>query len=151
MGAIMGAYKSNAWTLSADGSLSIGGQSLLPEEFELRLVMKEGISGQALSDNTAVVQLDTTVDADLEKEGIARDFVRLVQQARKDSGFDVSDRIELGYQSKLPLVMEALKQYQPYIQEQVLALKMEPQLHEAVQPISGELADEQVQITLKKV
>ena len=151
MGAIMGAYKSNAWSLSADGSLSIGGQTLLPEEFELRLVMKEGIAGQALSDNTAVVQLDTTVDADLEKEGIARDFVRLVQQARKDSGFDVSDRIELGYQSKLPLVTEALEQYQSYVKEQVLALKMVPVLHSDVTPVSAELADEAIQITLKKV
>lgn len=97
MGAIMAANKANEWTINPDGTLTIAQQTLLSEEFELRLLLKEGLQGQALPDNTAVVQLDTRVLPELEREGIARDFVRMIQQARKEADFDISDRIMLQY------------------------------------------------------
>ena len=76
----------------------------------------------ALPDNTAVVVLDVTPHPELEREGIARDFVRVVQETRKNSGFDVSDRIEVVYTSKDAAVLEALKENKDYISEQVLAV-----------------------------
>ena len=76
---IMAKSKSGEWSQNEDGTLAIAGQTLFAEEYELRLVIKDGMSGQALPDNTAVVILDTTVDAELEEEGIARDFVRMIQ------------------------------------------------------------------------
>jgi isoleucyl-tRNA synthetase len=42
-----------------------------------------------------VVVLDLEMTPELEAEGLARDLVRLIQQARRDAGFDVSDRISL--------------------------------------------------------
>jgi len=60
----------------------------------------------------------------LEREGIARDFVRMIQQARKDANFDISDRIELFYNGSTVLVNEAIKEHESYIMEQVLAEKM---------------------------
>ena len=118
---ILTATKANQWSLQEDGTLSIAGQVLFPEEFELHLEMKEGVTGMALPDNTAVIQLDTTVYPALEQEGIARDFVRLVQQARKNAGLDVSDRIELRYTSNLPTIDEAIHAHESYILDQVLA------------------------------
>ncbi|MGN1063332.1 MAG: DUF5915 domain-containing protein, partial [Alphaproteobacteria bacterium] len=85
---------------------------------------KEGLQGQALPDNTAVVQLDTTLYPALEKEGIARDFVRMVQQARKDADFDVSDRITVTYAADTDKVTAALKEHESYIADQVLAVSM---------------------------
>ncbi len=122
---ILAASKTNEWTANADGTLSIAGQTLLPEEFELRLVLKDGNAGQALPDNTAVVVLDVELRPELEREGIARDFVRLVQQKRKDSGFDVSDRIVVEYASESSVVLEALKENKDYICEQVLAVSFD--------------------------
>ena len=46
-----------------------------------------------LRTNDVVVVLDTEVTAELEAEGLARDLIRHVQQARKDAGFEVTDRI----------------------------------------------------------
>lgn len=121
MGAIMAASKQNQWSLNADGTLAIGGQTLNVDEFELRLTMKEGFKGQPLPDNTAVVQLDLTVHPELAREGIARDFVRMVQQYRKDKGLDVSDRISLFWISGSSQVKQALAEHKDYIAEQVLA------------------------------
>lgn len=118
---ILAASKTNDWTKNADGTLSIAGQTLNVDEFELRLVLKDGNAGQALPDNTAVVVLDTQVRPELEREGIARDFVRVIQQKRKDSGFDVSDRIGVAYASDSDVVLQALSEYAAYVKEQVLA------------------------------
>lgn len=122
---ILAASKTNEWSKNDDGTLSIAGQTLNADEFELRLVLKEGSAGQALPDNTAVVVLDTTVRPELEREGVARDFVRLIQQKRKDSGFDVSDRIKVVYSAENALIIEALKEHADYICEQVLATAFE--------------------------
>ena len=121
MGAIMAANKQNQWALNTDGTLSIGGQTLNSDEFELRLMMKEGFKGQPLPDNTAVVQLDLTVHPELAREGIARDFVRMVQQLRKEKDLDVSDRISLVWTSSSDEVKQALSEHKNYIAEQVLA------------------------------
>ncbi len=121
---IMAKSKTNEWRQNDDGTLSIAGQTLFAEEYELRLVIKEGMSGQALPDNTAVVILDTEVDADLEKEGIARDFVRMIQALRKSKDFDISDRIKLAYSSENATVKTAISEYADYIKEQVLALEI---------------------------
>ncbi|MBO4520804.1 MAG: isoleucine--tRNA ligase [Alphaproteobacteria bacterium] len=124
---ILAASKTTEWSKNADGTLSIAGQTLLPEEFELRLVLKDGNAGQALPDNTAVVVLDVTLRPELEREGIARDFVRVIQQKRKDSGFDVSDRIKVVYASGNQTVLDALAENKGYISEQVLAVSFEKQ------------------------
>lgn len=148
---IMAASKTNEWTLREDGTLYIAGQVLNKDEFELRLVLKEGLTGQALPDNTAVVQLDTKIYPELEKEGIARDFVRMVQNLRKESGFDVSDRITIEYVPTTELISDALELHKNYIMEQVLALDMTKRdlLQETMS--SDDIGDGQISLNLKKV
>ena len=121
---IMAESKGNNWKQNEDGTLSIAGQILTQEEYELRLVLKEGLQGQALPDNTAVIQLDTQIIPELEKEGIARDFVRMIQSLRKEKGFDVSDRIQLTYTTDSSLVKEAIAEHEAYIKDQVLAVEI---------------------------
>ncbi len=121
---IMAESKGNNWKKNEDGTLSIAGQILTQEEYELRLVLKEGLQGQALPDNTAVIQLDTEVVPELEKEGIARDFVRMIQSLRKEKGFDVSDRIQLSFATDSSLVKEAIAEHEAYIKDQVLAVEI---------------------------
>ena len=146
---IMAESKTDNWLLNEDGNLVIAGHILNQDEFELRLVLKEGLQGQALPDNTAVVQLDTTLYPELEQEGIARDFVRLVQTMRKENGLDVSDRIEVLFVPSTLLIEESLNKHHDYVMEQVLAVNMEK-----VGQIDSEavdLGDGVVQISVRKV
>ena len=123
MGAVMGAYKQNQWSLNADGTLSIAGKTLTKDLFEVRLEMKDGVAGLAFADNKAVVTLDTNVTDELRREGMARDFIRLVQTLRKDKDFNISDRIELSYQTNNSELALALEENKDYVAEQVLAVK----------------------------
>ena len=124
MGPVMGAYKQGKWELNSDGTLSIAGKTLTPDLFEVRLEMKDGVAGKAFADNKAVVTLDTNVTDELRREGMARDFVRLVQTLRKDKEFNVSDRIELCYSTADIELAKALEENKAYIAEQVLAVKL---------------------------
>ena len=124
MGAVMGAYKQGLWNLNQDGTLSIGGQTLNTDLFEVRLEMKEGVAGKSFAENRAVVTLDTNVTDELKREGMARDFVRLVQTLRKDKDFNISDRIELSWNTSSPELAKALDDNKDYIADQVLAVKL---------------------------
>ncbi|MBR3930091.1 MAG: isoleucine--tRNA ligase, partial [Alphaproteobacteria bacterium] len=77
--------------------LVAAGYELNSDEFEMRLTVRNGVSGAALSDNTAVVVLDTETNAELVAEGLANDALRFIQDTRKAAGLDVSDRIILTY------------------------------------------------------
>ena len=148
---IMAASKTDDWSIREDGTLFIAGQVLNAEEFELRLVLKDGIDGMALPDNTAVVQLDTRIYPELEKEGIARDFVRLVQTARKEKGYHVSDRIQVTFTASSDLVKDALLMHENYVMEQVLAKFMMPSNVLEHVDVTDELGDGTIQIQLDKI
>jgi isoleucyl-tRNA synthetase len=92
---VIKAAKSGDWTTNDDGTADVGGHRLLDGEFSLALDPKDGVAAAALPGNGAVIVLDVDVTPELEAEGMARDLVRVVQQARKDAGFNVSDRIRL--------------------------------------------------------
>ena len=95
------ASKSGAWDIDADGTVVVGGSTLdepLPlheGEYELETVVSEGENtDRAVSviDGGFIV-LDTRLTPALRAEGTARDMIRVIQQARKDAGLQVSDRI----------------------------------------------------------
>lgn len=123
MSAVMAAYKQGVWQLNDDGTLSIAGINLTPDLFEVRLEMKEGVAGLAFAENKAVITLDTTLTPTLLREGMARDFVRLVQTLRKQKDFNISDRIKLCWQTTSVELQTALKENAAYIAEQVLAIQ----------------------------
>jgi len=119
---VLAATKTGAWKLNGDRA-EIGGCTLEKGQYVLQLVPKDGITAAALSTNDVVLVLDTNVTPALEAEGAARDFVRLVQQARKDAGLHVSDRIELWVATDAA-TEASLKEHVSYVQEQVLAARL---------------------------
>ncbi len=91
---VIAAHKAGDWSLDGDHAV-VGGIRLEPAEFDFRLVSSGDGAVATLRSNDGVVVLDTVVTPELEREGAARDVIRQIQQARRDAGLDVSDRITL--------------------------------------------------------
>src|SRR5690606_37963476 len=88
--------KTGEWSIATDGTVTSGGLQLLDGEFTLEQVAEAAEGSQlALLPDCGFVALSTDVTAELAAEGLARDLVRGVQQARRDAGLNVSDRIAL--------------------------------------------------------
>jgi len=121
---VMAASRSGDWELRGEDGAVVGGVALAPGEFELKLLPAEGVASQALPSNDMVAVLDVELTPELEREGLARDFVRLVQQARKNAGLHVADRIRLEVQVGDD-GREALTGHRDYVAEQVLAQSIE--------------------------
>ena len=117
--------KSGDWSVDADGLVTAGGLALVEGEYTLETVVAQAADG-APSHATGMlpgggfVVLDTTVTPELAQEGLARDVVRAVQQARREAGLDVSDRISLTVLGDQQ-VWEATVAHQSLIMEETLA------------------------------
>jgi isoleucyl-tRNA synthetase len=93
---VIRAVKQGDWSIDGT-SVVAGGVPLREGEYSLKLVATgDGErASTALADGSGIVVLDLAVNDDLRREGVARDVIRLVQQARRDAGLHVSDRIRL--------------------------------------------------------
>jgi len=90
--------KSGDWSVDGDGAVTAGGLALQEGEYTLEAVAEaegDGHTAMGMLPGGGFVVLDTEVTPELEAEGVARDLVRTVQQARRDADLDVSDRIAL--------------------------------------------------------
>ncbi|WP_284117745.1 isoleucine--tRNA ligase [Streptomyces fragilis] len=93
--------------------------SLSPEEVIVTETPREGWS--VASDSGATVALDLEITEELRRAGLARDAIRLIQEARKNSGLDVADRIALRWTSADAAVVEALTAHAGLVSDEVLA------------------------------
>lgn len=116
---VIKAVKAGDWS-SSDGAVVAGGVTLAEGEYDLKLVPAEPDRSAALPGNVGVVVLDTDLTPSLLAEGVARDVVRAVQQARKDAGLDVSDRIVLRLEAP-DEVVRAVTEHQDFVAAEVLA------------------------------
>ncbi|MEQ8435427.1 MAG: isoleucine--tRNA ligase [Oceanicaulis sp.] len=119
---VMGAARSGDFTLNADGTATLAGETLASDEFQLAMVAEEGSAAEPFAGTGAIV-LDISVDEDQEREGLARDLIRAVQTARKDAGLEVSDRIDLGIAGGAA-VRAALAAHGDFIKSETLALSL---------------------------
>jgi isoleucyl-tRNA synthetase len=101
--------------------------SAASHEFSIRLV-PEGLDPRyavaVVPGSRVIVGLDTVVSPELKREGVARNLVRVIQQARKDAKFHVSDRIRLRVAGDAALG-EAVRVHRDYIATQTLAQELE--------------------------
>ncbi len=105
--------------------LTIEGQEIeLSEGTHVRIVLHPRGGFVEGSEEDVRVLLDTRIDEALRQEGLVREFVRLVQECRKEAGFEVSDRIELYYEAD-PEVQVALEKFAQSVQEETLAVTLQ--------------------------
>src|SRR5688572_30354657 len=105
-------------------SLSIEGEPLVLQAHEVE-ISSEDIPGWTVANKGGLtVALDIKISLDLEHEGNAREFVNRIQKIRKDSGFELTDRVEVKVWAANGL-KESLAQFKDYICAEILADKLE--------------------------
>ncbi|MBB3664390.1 isoleucyl-tRNA synthetase [Prauserella sediminis] len=120
---VIKAVKAGDWSTTAEGAVVAAGIELVDGEYERRLVASgEGIAGE-LPGGSGLVLLDTDVTPELAAEGVARDLVRVVQQARRDAGLDVADRIALTIDAP-DAVVAAVREHQEFVASETLATEV---------------------------
>ncbi|MFI9026004.1 isoleucine--tRNA ligase [Streptomyces sp. NPDC053560] len=107
-------------------SVEVDGETvtLAPDEVIITETPREGWS--VASDSGATVALDLEITPELRRAGLARDAIRLIQEARKNSGLDVADRIALRWRSEDEEVRTALADHTALISDEVLAVDFAP-------------------------
>ena len=147
MKAVGAAAKSGDWK-NENGVVIVGGETLLPEEYKLSLKPLITKGAASLSTNDALVVLDLAITPELEAEGLARDLVRMIQQARKDVGLHVSDRIDLTL--TIPPSFQSALTHAEYIKEQTLAVSLAEGKVKSEKEVTQELDGETFIIGISK-
>ena len=110
----------NALEQNGSRSLEIDGKSITLDRSDV-IITSQDIEGWLVASADGItVSLDVTISESLKEEGICRELVNRIQNLRKDSGFEVTDRIEISILSH-PLIDKALKHFGGYVAEETLA------------------------------
>ena len=127
--------KSGDWSVAPDGTVTAGGLELVEGEYTLDTVAGSADDAVAVGvlPTGGFVVLDTAVTPELAAEGLARDLVRAVQQARRDAGLDVSDRIALTVAGS-EAVQAAARTHEQLITSETLATSYDVQPGAAGEP-----------------
>lgn len=154
LGKEMGQYMKLIQNLSADqlailednGSIELQGQSFHADDF---LIFREAKAGtQALSNRFISINLDCTLNPALIEEGLAREVINRIQKSRKESGFNVDDRIKVAFQGS-PEVVTAIKNHAGHIQAETLCQELSESADQL--GIQFEIDDYQLSLALQKL
>jgi isoleucyl-tRNA synthetase len=104
--------------------LIIEGKEVILTTADVEIISEDIPGWQVANEGKLTVALDITVTDELRYEGIAREFVNRIQNIRKESGFDVTDKITVLIEDH-DQVREAIKRHAAYIGSQTLATKVE--------------------------
>jgi isoleucyl-tRNA synthetase len=105
-------------------NLPVDGEPVILQITDLE-ISSEDIPGWTVANKGSLtVALDVTITPELEAEGNAREFVNRIQKIRKDSGFELTDRIEVKV-SAINGLKDSLAQFKAYICAEILADKLE--------------------------
>ena len=101
-------------------SLDVAGASVVVEKGDVE-ILSEDIPGWLVANNGQItIALDVTITDELKEEGIAREFVNRIQNIRKSSGFEITDKIIVEIEKKAEINV-AVEHFAQYIASQVLA------------------------------
>jgi isoleucyl-tRNA synthetase len=114
--------KIGEWNVE-NNRLNIAEVFLEKNEFEVKLKPKDAQTSLPISTNDILIKLDITLNQELIEEGHSRDISRMIQQSRKDSSLDISQKINLilfNKNSEIDLE-KIIHKYQQYLQDQTLS------------------------------
>ena len=124
--ALMAFTQENISKIEKEGryNLSIDGEDVMLQLSEVEITSEDIPGWTVATKGTLTIALDITVTPDLEREGNAREFVNRIQKIRKESGFELTDRIEVKVAASNGL-KSSLAQFNDYICAEILADKLE--------------------------
>ncbi len=155
--AVIQAAKAGDWSEQED-VITVGGIALIEGEFTIDLVanVADGTDDSVVTEHIGILPgggfliLDGKVTAELAAEGLARDVVRAVQQARKDAGLDVSDRIRLTLEAADD-VLAAVSAHSELVKNETLTLELETVSNSALSNAVTVGDGQQVQVSVNKL
>ncbi len=100
--------------------LMVEGQPIVVERADVEIISEDMPGWTVANEGSLTVALDLEITPALRSEGLAREVVKRIQGFRKESGFEITDRIAVTLQSQ-PQLREAVEAYADYIASQVLA------------------------------
>jgi isoleucyl-tRNA synthetase len=121
VGAVMAGARGGDWQVHDDGTATVGGITLQPDEFELTARARAG--HEVAEDGDLLVALDTTIDDDLAAEGLAREVAHRLQALRKAAGYEISDRIAVAVAGSTE-ALAALEAHRAWLADEVLATEL---------------------------
>lgn len=108
--------------MEADGQFTLLDYTLVPEDVE---ILTEDMPGWLVANNGILtIALDIELTDELIEEGIARELINRIQNLRKSSGLEITDRIIIAIEDR-PEIHNAVLHFNDYIASQVLATKLE--------------------------
>jgi isoleucyl-tRNA synthetase len=155
--AVIQAAKAGDWS-DVNGVITVGGIELIEGEYTIDLVanLAEDAEDTVVTEHIGILPgggfliLDGNVTAELAAEGVARDVVRAVQQARKDADLDVSDRIRLSLQATAD-VLAAVETHAELVKSETLTLELETSIAESLTNAVAVGDGQQVQVSVAKL
>jgi isoleucyl-tRNA synthetase len=122
---VMSMSQADIMKFEADGTFEIkaGGEMVTLERGDVEIISEDIPGWLVANEGKLTVALDITVTEELRSEGIAREFVNRLQNLRKDSGFEVTDKITVMIEDH-DMIHEAVETHAGYIGAQTLATKV---------------------------
>ena len=114
----------NAFEKAGTFTLNVEGQEAVIERADVEIISEDIPGWLVANEGRLTVALDITVTEELRKEGLARELVNRVQNIRKSSGFDITDKVNITILSN-EAMDAAVAEYKEYISNQVLAASIE--------------------------
>ena len=114
----------NAFEKAGSWTLQVEGQEAVVDRQDVEIISEDIPGWLVANEGRLTVALDIIVTEELRKEGLARELVNRVQNLRKSSGFDITDKITISILS-CPEMNEAIAAYKEYIANQVLAVSID--------------------------
>ena len=132
-------------------ALDLGGERITVTAADFEITSEDMPGWLVTSEGKLTVALDITVTDDLRREGVARELINRIQNIRKDSGFEVTDRIRVEIEAK-EAVVGAVAAYADYIGQQTLARDVRTTaLPEGEFVVDSEIDEEPLKIAVTKL
>ncbi|MFP4330571.1 MAG: isoleucine--tRNA ligase [Spirochaetaceae bacterium] len=129
-------------------NLDLDGRSFDITSESIEVQRREKHNLKVLNEASLTVALDPEISEELKKEGLVRDLIRLVQNLRKETGLEVSDRIAL-YLDAGPELAGAVEMFEDYLASETLAEKVHREPGEGAE--TYEIGGEDVRLALERV